>query len=126
MRVAVIGCGFFTQNHLNGWRDLTAEGVELVAVCDIDPKTAEVAAKTFGVPRFYTDADALLGKEQIDFVDIVTRMESHLHMVKLAAAHGVDIILQKPLASDWSEAREVVNIAHKADIRLEIHGNFRW
>ena len=103
MRVAIIGCGFFAQNHLNGWRDLAAEGIELVAVCDIDSRKAEAAAKTFGVSRFYTDAHALLRKEQIDFVDIVTRMESHLHMVKLAAAHGVDIILQKPLASDGTK-----------------------
>ena len=126
MRVAIIGCGFFAQNHLHGWRDLAAEGIELVAVCDIDSRKAEAAAKTFGVSRFYTDAHALLRKEQIDFVDIVTRMESHLHMVKLAAAHGVDIILQKPLASDWNEAREVVSVAHKAGIRLAIHENFRW
>jgi predicted dehydrogenase len=126
MRVAVIGCGFFAQNHLNGWRDLATEGIKLVAVCDIDPRKAEAAAKTFSVPRFYTDADALLGKEQIDFVDIVTRMESHLQMVKLAAAHHVDIILQKPLASDWNEAREVVDVAHSAGIRLAIHENFRW
>lgn len=126
MRVAVIGCGFFAQNHLNGWRDLAAEDIELAAVCDIDPEKAEAAAKTFGVPRFYTDAGALLEQERVDFVDIVTRMENHLQMVKLAAAHGVDIILQKPLASDWSEAREVVNVAHKAGVRLAIHENFRW
>ena len=126
MRVGVIGCGFFAQNHLNGWRDLSAEGVELVAVCDIDPKKAEAAAKTFGVPGCYTDAGALLAKERVDFVDIVTRMESHLPMVKLAAGHGVDIILQKPLAPDWSEAREVVNTARQGRVRLAIHENFRW
>jgi predicted dehydrogenase len=126
MRVAVIGCGFFAQNHLNGWRDLAAEGVELVAVCDIDPKKAEVAAKTFGVPHFYTDADAMLGKEKIDFVDIVTQMDTHLEMVKLACARGVDIILQKPLAPEWSAAREVVETARKAGVRLAIHENFRY
>jgi D-apiose dehydrogenase len=126
MRVAVIGCGFFAQNHLNGWRDLSVEGIELAAVCDIDPEKAEAAAKAFGVARFYTDANALLEKERIDFVDIVTRMENHLPMVTLAAARGVDVILQKPLASDWSEAREVVDVARKAGVRLAIHENFRW
>jgi D-apiose dehydrogenase len=126
MRVAVIGCGFFAQNHLNGWRDLAGEGVDLIAVCDIDAKKAEEAANTFAVPRFYTDAGALLGKEKVDFVDIVTRMETHLQVVRIAAAHGVDIILQKPLASNWDEAREVVEIAHKAGVRLAIHENFRW
>ena len=126
MRVGVIGCGFFSQNHLNGWRDLASEGVEIAAVCDIDPKKAEEAAKAFGVPRCYADAAAMLAKEKLDFVDIVTRMESHLAMVKLAAAKGVDIILQKPLAPDWKEAQEVVETARAAGVRLAIHENFRW
>jgi D-apiose dehydrogenase len=126
MRVAVIGCGFFAQNHLNGWRDLAAEGVELVAVCDIDSKKAEEAAKTFGVPNFYADAKAMLDKEKLDFVDIVTQMDTHLEMVKLAAAKGVDIILQKPLAPDWQAAREVVETARKAGVKLAIHENFRY
>jgi D-apiose dehydrogenase len=126
MRVAVIGCGFFAQNHLNGWRDLAAEGVELVAVCDIDVKKAEEAAKTFGVPNFYADARAMLDKEKLDFVDIVTQMDTHLEMVKLAAASGVDIILQKPLAPDWRAAREVVETARKAGVKLAIHENFRY
>lgn len=126
MRLAVIGCGFFAQNHLNGWRDLASEGVELVAVCDIDPKKAEEAAKTFSVPRFYTDAGALLDKEKVDCVDIVTRMETHLQVVKIIAARGVDMILQKPLGSDWDEAREIVATARKAGVRLAIHENFRW
>lgn len=126
MRLAVVGCGFFAQNHLNGWRDLAAEGIELVAVCDIDAKKAKEAATAFAVPRFYADVDALLAKEQVDFVDIVTRMESHLQMVKIAAARGVDIILQKPLGSDWDEALEVVETARNAGVRLAIHENFRW
>jgi D-apiose dehydrogenase len=126
MRVGVIGCGFFAQNHLNGWRDLAAEGVEIAAVCDIDPAKAEEAAKAFGVPRFYADAATMLAKEKLDFVDIVTRMESHLAMVKLAAVKGVDIILQKPLAPNWQEAQEVVVTARAAGVRLAIHENFRW
>jgi predicted dehydrogenase len=126
MRVAVIGCGFFAQNHLNGWRDLAAEGVELVAVCDIDPRKAQDSAKAFGVPAFYTDARTMLEKEKLDFVDIVTQMDTHLEMVKLAAAKSVDIILQKPLAPEWQGAREIVETARKAGVRLAIHENFRY
>jgi D-apiose dehydrogenase len=126
MRVGVIGCGFFAQNHLNGWRDLAADGVEIAAVCDLDVSKAEAAAKAFGVSRFYTDAATMLAKEKLDFVDIVTRMESHLEMVKVAASRGVDIILQKPLAPDWREAQAVVETARKAGVRLAIHENFRW
>ena len=60
--VAVVGCGFFAQNHLNAWRDLASDGVALIAVCDIDAEKAKAAAKTFNVPRWYTDLDALLAK----------------------------------------------------------------
>ena len=116
MRVGVIGCGFFAQNHLNGWRDLAAEGVEIAAVCDIDPDKAEQAAKTFGAPRSYADAATMLASEKLDFVDVVTRMETHLEIVKLAAAKGLDIILQKPIAPDWTAAQEVVD--HALDHRL--------
>ena len=56
MRLAVIGCAFFAQNHLDGWRDLAADGVQLVAVCDINQRKAEEVAKTFAVPRFYAFA----------------------------------------------------------------------
>lgn len=126
MRLAVVGCGFFAHNHLSGWRDLATEGVELVAVCDIDPKRAEEAAKTFAVPRFYADAGDLLDKEKVDCVDIVTRMETHLQVVKIVAARGVDIILQKPLGPDWDQAREIVGTARKAGVRLAVHENFRW
>jgi len=55
MRGALIGCGFFAQNHLNAWRDMREDGVELVAVCDIDPAKAKAAAEGFGIPHHYTD-----------------------------------------------------------------------
>ena len=64
MRGALIGCGFFAQNHLNAWRDMKAEGVELVAVCDIDPAKAKAAAEAFGIARHYTDPRALFASER--------------------------------------------------------------
>lgn len=126
MRVGVIGCGFFAQNHLNGWRDMAGEGIEIAAVCDIDLNKAKEAAQAFGMANAYSDAATMLENEKLDFVDIVTRMESHLDMVKLAATRRVDIILQKPLAPDWREAQAVVETARAAGVRLAIHENFRW
>jgi D-apiose dehydrogenase len=41
LRLAVIGCGFFAQNHLNAWSETA--GVELVAVCERDAAKAEAA-----------------------------------------------------------------------------------
>ena len=53
-RIAVVGCGFYAQNHLNAWNDLKDKGAKLVSVCDLDHKKAKVAGEKFGVP-FYTN-----------------------------------------------------------------------
>ena len=108
-RAAVIGCGFFAQNHLHAWRDLAAEGlVELVALCDLDPAKAAAAARAFGVPRHYADAAAMLAAERPDFVDIVTTMPSHRRLVELAAAERVPAIVQKPFAPTIGDCRAMV------------------
>jgi D-apiose dehydrogenase len=125
MRGAVIGCGFFAQNHLNAWRDMRADGVELVAVCDLDAAKAKAAAETFGVPRHYTDPKALLAAEKLDFVDIITRMETHKELVLEAIGRGVRTIVQKPFAPDLAECRIMVKAARAAGAPLAVHENFR-
>ncbi len=126
MRGAVIGCGFFAQNHLNAWRDMRADGVEVVAVCDLDAAKAKAAAERFGVPRFYTDPKELLATETLDFIDIVTRMETHKSLALESIARGVRTIVQKPFASDWAECLVMVEKAKTEGVPLAVHENFRY
>jgi D-apiose dehydrogenase len=81
MRIGVIGCGFFAQDHLNAWRDLASEGAVLACVCDIDPAKARAAAADFGAPRWYSDVVEMLEAEKLDLVDIGTRMDTHRAIV---------------------------------------------
>ena len=94
VRVALVGCGFFARNHLFSWKDLEAEGVHLVAVCDIDPGKAKAAATEFGVPGWYTDIDTMLAREKIDLIDIITRMDTHRTLVEKTIARGTATIVQ--------------------------------
>jgi predicted dehydrogenase len=95
LRGTLIGCGFFAENHLNAWREL--DGVDPVAVCDLNAEAAERAAAKFGVPRFYTDAEEMFRAERPDFVDIVTTMASHRRSSSSPPAR-VAAICQKPFA----------------------------
>ena len=126
MRGAVIGCGFFAQNHLEAWRDLRADGVELVAVCDLDAAKAKAAAEKFGVSRFHIDPIALLATEKLDFIDIITRMETHKDLALEAIARGVRAIVQKPFAPDWADCVAMVEAAKTAGVPLAVHENFRY
>jgi predicted dehydrogenase len=126
-KAAVIGCGFFAQNHLHAWRDLAAEGVvELAALCDLDEARAAQAAKDFGMPRHYVDAAAMLAAERPDFVDVVTTMPSHRPLVELAAAQRVAAIVQKPFAPAIGDCRAMVKACAQAGVPLMVHENFRF
>jgi D-apiose dehydrogenase len=74
MRGAAIGCGFFAQNHLNAWRDMTKEGVEFVTVCTRDRAKAETTAGAFDVPNAYDDAGRVLSAERLDYFRIEKRL----------------------------------------------------
>jgi D-apiose dehydrogenase len=124
-RAALVGCGFFAENHLNAWRDLR-ERCDLVAVCDIDPTKAASAGQRFGVPGVYSDIEAMLAAEKPDFVDIVTTAPSHRHLVETCARHGIPAIVQKPLAPDWDEAKALVAAMDRAGRPLMVHENFRF
>jgi len=124
--VAVVGCGFFARNHLHAWKDLAAEGVDLVAVCDIDPAKAQAAAAAFGVPHWYDDAERMLREAKPGLVDIVTRVETHLDLVERAMALRVPTIVQKPFGPDLAACRVMVDAARTASVFLAVHENFRF
>jgi predicted dehydrogenase len=126
IRLGLIGCGFFAQNHLHSWQDLKPEGVDIVAVCDSDPARAKAAAETFGVPQWYTDAAEMFEKEQLGLVDIATTMGSHLSLVLLALSHRVPTIVQKPFGEDIAQVRQMVEASESAGVFLAVHENFRF
>ncbi|MEW9835071.1 Gfo/Idh/MocA family protein [Mesorhizobium marinum] len=125
IRIGVIGCGFYAQNHLNAWRDLAADGAVLAAVCDLDPAKARSAGEMFGV-SWHTDVQAMLDAGPLDAVDIVTRQDTHRAIAEAAIARGVSTIVQKPFAPTWEDATAIVEAADKAGVWLAVHENFRY
>jgi predicted dehydrogenase len=94
---------------------------EIAAACDLDLDKARKSA-----PAAYSSPEEMLDAERPDFVDIATRPESHLELVRLAAERRVPVICQKPLAPNWTDAVEIVETAESAAIRLMVHENWRW
>ncbi|MBS10297.1 MAG: oxidoreductase [Gemmatimonadetes bacterium] len=120
----LIGCGYFARNHLNGWREV--EGAGIVSLCDQDQEALGQAASDFGIPEQYTDPQAMLESEDLDFVDVVTQAPSHRFLVELVAASGAHVICQKPFAPTLDDARSMVVACNRAGVKLMVHENFRW
>jgi D-apiose dehydrogenase len=119
LKGGVIGCGFFAANHLAAWGLI--DDVEIVAVRDTDPAKAK-----WDGAKSYTDAAAMVATETLDFVDIITTVESHRPLVELAASQGVAVICQKPFAIDMADGEAMVRACERAGVPLMVHENFRW
>lgn len=125
LKAALVGCGYFATFQAQAWAEL--DEVEMVALCDPDPARRAAISAIFGdAPRHYSDLHQLLAAEEIDFVDICTRVETHEELVATVAAAGVHIICQKPLAADLDAAARMRDAVHAAGVRHMVHENFRF
>jgi predicted dehydrogenase/kynurenine formamidase len=124
LRGLCIGAGYFSRFHLGAWRSIPE--VEIVAVCDTDSERAKQRADEFEIGRTFTDAARALDELDLDFVDLITRPETHLPLVQQVAARRLPVICQKPLAPDFATACEIVATARQAGVPLMIHENFRF
>ena len=122
--VVVIGAGYFSRFHLEGWA--SNPDASVVALCDPDAARCEAMAAEFGIAQTFADAAEMLAACKPDLVDIVTPPPTHLALVELTARHGINTICQKPLAPDWETARRIADVADKAGITLVVHENFRF
>lgn len=125
VRIGLIGCGFYAQNHLNSWRDLASGGARLVAVCDRDEAKARAAGETFGA-QWFTDARLMLDTVQLDLVDITTRMDTHRELAALTAERKIPTVVQKPFAPEWDECVAIVEKSRSHGAWLAVHENFRF
>jgi D-apiose dehydrogenase len=125
IRIGVIGCGFYAENHLQSWQHLARQGAQLVAVCDLDLAKAQKAGTDYRVPHF-TDPARMMAEIGLDAVDIVTRHETHRSLCEMSIANGLAVIVQKPFATSLADAFAIVTAAEKAGTWLAVHENFRF
>lgn len=118
------GAGYWARPQLAGWREL--DGVECVAVYNRTRSRAEALAREFGIPVVHDSVEAMLDGESPDFLDIVTSVETHAPLVFQAAARGLPVICQKPLAVSLREAEEMLARCHAAGVPLLVNENWRW
>jgi UDP-N-acetylglucosamine 3-dehydrogenase len=117
IKAAVIGVGSMGKNHARIYDEL--EGVALVAVSDVDTKSARAAASRYRT-RYYDDFRTLLAKERPHVVSIAVPTTLH-HPVTLEAINqGCHVLVEKPIADTLPHAEEMVSHAEAKDLRLMV------
>jgi predicted dehydrogenase len=127
LRGAMIGAGSIAQYHLAAWSH--TEAVVIVAIFNRTLEKAQRLAARFGIDpgHVYDDLETMLDRESgLDFVDIATAPGLHRAHVEAAAARGVNILCQKPLAPSLADARAMVEACERAGVLFSVNENWRW
>lgn len=116
MRVALIGAGVIADAHGPAIRAL--KGARIVAVCDTNAVRAKQLAKALEADNFYTDAETMLTESRPDVVHILTPPATHLQLTELAANHGCNVLVEKPLALSAADAESMLATAEKNNVKI--------
>jgi predicted dehydrogenase len=121
--VGLIGLGYAGKFHLRNC--LKLESVNLTAVADISKKSLKVA-KRMGVKQTFTDYHQLLKQPTIDAVLISLPTHLHLPSAISAAENGKHIFLEKPLARNPEEGKQILLAARKNNVKVMVGYPYRF
>jgi predicted dehydrogenase len=119
LSVALIGYAFMGAAHSQAWRtapqffDLPVQP-ELTLLCGRDAQATEAAATRFGWSSTATDWRELVGRDDIDVVDVCTPGDSHADIAIAALNAGKHVLCEKPLANTVAEAEQMTQAAERA------------
>jgi predicted dehydrogenase len=123
-KIAVLGAGFFSQFHLDGWAE--QENVQVVALCDTDAAKATSLAKRYSIPKTYTSVAEMMKAESPDLLDVVTPPASHQGVLEQLFKYGLPVICQKPFGQSYAQALALSKSATTSGTPLIVHENFRF
>jgi predicted dehydrogenase len=116
IRVGVVGVGEMGKNHARIYRDIP--DIELVGVADTNSHLAQRVAECYQtVP--YTDFRELLN-QGINAVSIAVPTVFHREIAIEAARHGVDILVEKPIASSVKAGMDIIQAARDNNVKLMV------
>jgi UDP-N-acetylglucosamine 3-dehydrogenase len=116
-RVALIGLGAMGRNHLRVLGEI--EGSKLAAVCDQDKAVVDAASAQYSIPG-YSSLNEMLEHEKLDAAVVAVPTRFHLEAGLAALRHGLHVFIEKPIATDLNEGRELVAAAKAAGRILSV------
>jgi predicted dehydrogenase len=111
----VVGVGAFGRNHARVYHQLQQEGqpVRLAAVVDSDVQRADAVAQEYGARAFGSISQMTTTFPEVQAASVVVPTIEHLKAGRALMERGIDVLIEKPLASSLVEADELIRLARE-------------
>lgn len=118
MKYAIIGCGRISPNHIAAAK---ANGLKIVALCDIIMENAKDKQMKFELPEnisIYTDFKEMLKKDTPELVAIATESGKHAYIALECIKAGCNLIIEKPIALSIEDADKIIARAKEKGVKI--------
>jgi len=118
LRAAAIGVGSLGRHHARNYAELAREGrVEFIGACDVDAETLK-RVSTDNACEAFSDWRELV--DRIDVVSIATPTESHADIACAFLERGVNVLVEKPIATTLDDADRMIAAAASSGAKLMV------
>lgn len=117
-RIGVLGVGSLGKEHARIYAELAAAGsIEFAGLYDVVPETARKISQKYGVQAF-PSLPAIC--ESADALSVVTPTSSHFELARDLIAQRKHVLLEKPMTDNGAQAAELVDLAHRNGVVLQV------
>jgi predicted dehydrogenase len=126
LKIGIVGAGKMVQMaHLPNL--IKVDGVELVAIADLDQSAAQRVANAYNIPRVYGNSQELLdGESELDGVVVVTPRMNHAEACVPILQRGIPVFMEKPLEVSLDKGREIVEACKQGKTFMVVGYNNRY
>lgn len=122
LNIGVVGYGYWGPNVARNFH--AVGGARLTAISDLSDKRLGLAQSHYPFLKAIKDPLELIRSTDVDAVAIVTPVFAHYEMAKTALLAGKHIFVEKPFTSTSAQARELVDIAARKNLRIMVDHTF--
>ena len=122
--VGMLGYGFMARAHLAGLQAI--DEARIVAIGGPRPERAQAVAQEFEIPSVHASSEELLANPDVEAVVVASPDDAHHPQVLAAAAARKHVFVEKPIALNASQAREMASAVRAAGVRSGVGFTLRW
>lgn len=124
VRIGIIGTGFARKVQIPAFQ--SCDGAKIVSIASASIENAKAGAEEFGIPHFTDNWRETIAKDDVDLICITTPPKLHHEMTMFAIEHGKNVLCEKPMAMNVSEAKAMTDAAKTAGILALIDHELRF
>lgn len=126
LKIGIVGLGGISQIiHLPILSKM--DDVEIAAVCDSNVSKSKSISSKYNVKKYYRDVDKMLDEsDEISAIIVATQTNVHKDIAKKCLEAGKDILIEKPIARNYKEAKAIVDTAVKMKKKIMVGMNNRF